>query len=435
MRTRSVWSSGLAHRHPRSRLRRCHHGRLPRQSRASCAGARPRSVKGGRGGGRALASDRADGRCAARRRRCRRAGQRAGWPSTARSTGSTWSLVCVGTPSRADGQLDLSHLLAAPRQLGRALRPAPRRPAAAAGVSQYGAARDDRTGSCCRRWRRRAGEGPGRPLRGRLQPEFLREATAVKDYFAPPKIVVGEREPGVSGRLRGMYEGIEAPLSRCRSRRRDRQVRRQLLARAKGRIRQRGRPGCTRPRRRPAGRGRHLPGRHQAECVPDLSAPGRPVRRFVPAQGPVGDAGAGPRRRPVAPLLAGPGEQRGPPRLDRQEVRPRLARRRGRSFWWASRSRPAPTTCATAPSWTWPSSCSRRATSSRPRPRPRSGGRPLRAYSISIRPDHGRPRRRRRRGAADRARQGDPRRAPAAARGQPRYSTSRAFRASPDRPQ
>ena len=31
-------------------------------------------------------------------------------------------------------------------------------------------------------------------------PEFLRESTAVRDYYNPPKIVVGEREPGVSRR-------------------------------------------------------------------------------------------------------------------------------------------------------------------------------------------------------------------------------------------
>jgi GDP-mannose 6-dehydrogenase len=57
-----------------------------------------------------------------------------------------------------------------------------------------------------------AGEGPGRLYEVAFNPEFLREATAIKDYFAPPKIVIGERSPGLTGRLRGMYEGIEAPL-------------------------------------------------------------------------------------------------------------------------------------------------------------------------------------------------------------------------------
>ena len=59
---------------------------------------------------------------------------------------------------------------------------------------------------------RAAGEPPGRRYEVAFNPEFLRESTAVKDYFAPPKIVVGEREPGVTRRLLGIYDGIDAPF-------------------------------------------------------------------------------------------------------------------------------------------------------------------------------------------------------------------------------
>jgi len=41
---------------------------------------------------------------------------------------------------------------------------------------------------------------------------ILRESTAVKDYFSPPKIVVGERVPGITRRLLGIYDRLDAPF-------------------------------------------------------------------------------------------------------------------------------------------------------------------------------------------------------------------------------
>jgi GDP-mannose 6-dehydrogenase len=122
------------------------------------------------------------------------------------------AIVCVGTPSRADGKLDLSHLLTVSRELGRLVR------GRAAGLPPLLLVfRSTVPPGAMERLvlptlAQAAGEGPGRLYEAAFNPEFLREATAVKDYFAPPKIVIGEREPGVTGRLRGMYEGIEAPL-------------------------------------------------------------------------------------------------------------------------------------------------------------------------------------------------------------------------------
>jgi GDP-mannose 6-dehydrogenase len=121
------------------------------------------------------------------------------------------AIVCVGTPPRADGKLDLAHLLESTRQLGQAIR----------------GRRSDRQllvvfrstmppGSMERlvlpTLEQAAGEPPGARWEAAFNPEFLREASAVADYFAPPKIVIGERVPGITGRLRGIYDGIEAPL-------------------------------------------------------------------------------------------------------------------------------------------------------------------------------------------------------------------------------
>jgi GDP-mannose 6-dehydrogenase len=42
-------------------------------------------------------------------------------------------------------------------------------------------------------------------------PEFLREASAIADYFAPPKIVVGTLSGRPSATMDALHEGIEAP--------------------------------------------------------------------------------------------------------------------------------------------------------------------------------------------------------------------------------
>jgi GDP-mannose 6-dehydrogenase len=57
-----------------------------------------------------------------------------------------------------------------------------------------------------------AGEPPGRLYEVAFNPEFLRESTAVKDYYAPPKIVIGERHRGASRRLKGIYDRLDAPV-------------------------------------------------------------------------------------------------------------------------------------------------------------------------------------------------------------------------------
>jgi GDP-mannose 6-dehydrogenase len=120
-------------------------------------------------------------------------------------------MICVGTPSRADGKLDLVHLLEVTRQLGRQL--ADRRAAAPLLlVFRSTMAPGTMERLVLPTLEAAAGDAPGRLYEVAFNPEFLRESTAVKDYYAPPKIVVGERHAGASRRLMGIYDGLEAPF-------------------------------------------------------------------------------------------------------------------------------------------------------------------------------------------------------------------------------
>lgn len=120
-------------------------------------------------------------------------------------------LICVGTPARADGKLEMVHLLEITRQLGRHIRE--RRTAGSLLlVFRSTMAPGTMERLVLPTLEDAAGELPGQRYEVAFNPEFLRESTAVKDYHAPPKIVVGERFKGASQRLKGVYDTFDAPF-------------------------------------------------------------------------------------------------------------------------------------------------------------------------------------------------------------------------------
>jgi GDP-mannose 6-dehydrogenase len=103
------------------------------------------------------------------------------------------AMVCVGTPSMAGGGLDLTQVCAVSEELGAALktRDRDRDPLIVAYRStMYPGATED---VVLPRLIAGSGEQPGIRYEAVLNPEFLRESTAVADYFAPSRIVIGER--------------------------------------------------------------------------------------------------------------------------------------------------------------------------------------------------------------------------------------------------
>lgn len=121
------------------------------------------------------------------------------------------ALVCVGTPLGADGRLDYVHLLDVIRKLGRAARHRDRSRPPLLIVVRSTVAPGTMDQVVLPTLLLEAGSDPGERFELAFNPEFMREGTAISDYFAPPRIVVGERMPGVTRRLLGIYDEIAAP--------------------------------------------------------------------------------------------------------------------------------------------------------------------------------------------------------------------------------
>ncbi len=119
------------------------------------------------------------------------------------------SLVCVGTPSRSNGSLDLQYLERVSKQIGETLR-----------------GRDDFHVVVIRSTmlpgtmrtliiptlEEASGKRAGTDFGVCANPEFLREASAVHDYHHPPKTVIGATDPRSADVLAGLYKDLDALL-------------------------------------------------------------------------------------------------------------------------------------------------------------------------------------------------------------------------------
>jgi UDPglucose 6-dehydrogenase len=107
--------------------------------------------------------------------------------------------ICVGTPPRPDGSADLSAIDHVAQQIAAEARS----PKLVVEKSTVPA----RTGIELQRALSAYSRGNG-GFRVASNPEFLREGTAVEDFFHPDRIVVGVEDPGAAEQLREIYRPI-----------------------------------------------------------------------------------------------------------------------------------------------------------------------------------------------------------------------------------
>jgi GDP-mannose 6-dehydrogenase len=122
---------------------------------------------------------------------------------------SDLSLICVGTPSRKNGSLDLSYLVRVCEQIGDVLKAKQDyhvvvvRSTVLPGTThgQVIPALEAHSG-------KKYGEGFGVAV----NPEFLREGTALKDFRHPPLTLVGHNHAADAAPTKALYQNLDAPL-------------------------------------------------------------------------------------------------------------------------------------------------------------------------------------------------------------------------------
>lgn len=121
------------------------------------------------------------------------------------------SFVCVGTPSQANGNLDLTYIRRVCEMIGSAIRnKAVRHTVVIRSTILPGTMR----GIVIPTLEEYSGKKAGIEFGVCNNPEFLREGSAVRDFDAPPKTVIGELDRQSGDMLAALYGKIEAPLIR-----------------------------------------------------------------------------------------------------------------------------------------------------------------------------------------------------------------------------
>ncbi len=113
-------------------------------------------------------------------------------------SGARALFVCVGTPPRAGGAPDLRAL----RRLLRSLKALPDLSGVLLVLKSTVPPGTNRM----------AYEFLGQRMPVVSNPEFLREGSAIHDFFHPHRIVVGSPDEGAALAVAGLYKGLEAPL-------------------------------------------------------------------------------------------------------------------------------------------------------------------------------------------------------------------------------
>jgi len=121
------------------------------------------------------------------------------------------SMVCVGTPSLANGNLDLRSLLNACVEIGSALR---EKPGYHVVVIRSTMLPGTMRGDVLPALETASGKTAGADFGLAVNPEFLREGSAIADFDHPAKTVIGAIDERAGALVAEIYRRLEAPLLR-----------------------------------------------------------------------------------------------------------------------------------------------------------------------------------------------------------------------------
>lgn len=121
------------------------------------------------------------------------------------------SLICVGTPSQANGSLSTTAVERVSETIGRGLRHAEARHTVVLRSTCLPGTAERVVGETVAR---ASGLVPGEGFGLAMNPEFLREGSSLADFRDPPKTVIGELDAASGDAVAALYSSLSAPLYR-----------------------------------------------------------------------------------------------------------------------------------------------------------------------------------------------------------------------------
>lgn len=119
------------------------------------------------------------------------------------------SLICVGTPSRSNGSIDLRYIERVAEQIGGALRDKREHHTVVVRSTVMPGTIDELVIPAIER---ASGKKHGAGFAVCSNPEFLREGTSIKDFYDPPFTLIGVHAPSHAEPLAALYSGVGAPV-------------------------------------------------------------------------------------------------------------------------------------------------------------------------------------------------------------------------------
>ena len=118
------------------------------------------------------------------------------------------SIICVGTPSRTNGSIDLTYVTRVAEQIGEAIaRKQTRHTVVVRSTVLPGTTEEVVKPALERTSGKTSGAGFGLCM----NPEFLREGTSIRDFYEPPFNIIGAADAASAEPVRALYLGIDTP--------------------------------------------------------------------------------------------------------------------------------------------------------------------------------------------------------------------------------